>query len=81
MKKKPFIQEINELNAAVNEFTDELKERLAEKAAEGKRGWDGKGTPQLLAELGKKTAIADLSDALDIAALAMFIHKAMKEDR
>ncbi len=81
MKDRAFKEEINLLNHTVNSFSDEMKERLWLKAAEGKRGWDGKGSLQLIAELRRKRSIDTPEDAVDMVNMIMFIHKALKEGR
>jgi hypothetical protein len=76
--------EINNLNKAVNDFSEEMKARLAEQAARGKRGWDTDDVQTLTTLLVSKFNEGKTRDSnwlLDIANYSMFVHKAIEEGR
>lgn len=82
------VTEINRLNKAVNEFQEEMKTVLAEKAARGKTGWDTMSSDSLFSLLKRKinmegTTTIELmqKESIDIANLAMFYRIALQEGR
>lgn len=84
------VTEINNLNSAVNEFTEQMKDKLATTAAKGRRGWDtvdiGALREGLQEQFEKLKHIPDGHNAslresmIDIANFAMFIAKATERD-
>lgn len=87
--------EINRLNKAVNDFSEQMKGILNYHAAVGKRGWDDEPAYVFLELIDKKiTEINILEElksvekmekarrlAVDLANLSMFLYESLKEEK
>jgi hypothetical protein len=66
-------EEIDRLNAAVDEFADEMKARLREQALKGYRGWDDPAQYERILEMLVSRAPAAEGEEVDTANLAMIL--------
>ncbi len=82
--------EFNQLSAAVNDFSEKMKNRLHEKAAIGKSGWNNDSSGDLCVTLRKKmeeynnpalTKLEAKTKLVDIANFCLMVHLAIEEGR
>ena len=73
------MSEITELEQAVDEFAEAMKARLRSKAKQGWSGWQGMGLgdlgERLLMNAAKGAINGDRKSLVDVANLAMMIHR------
>lgn len=73
------MSEISELEQAVDEFAAAMKSRLRSKTKQGWDGWQGMGREclgeRLLMNAAKGATKADKKSLIDVANLAMMIHR------